>query len=112
MKLRLAYQHTVFGEIVFRKRISDVRVSNANAQSQIFEETFMLQETVTRKKTKYAVRLTSIEQASFTPLVLSCTGGASPLTKTFLKRLASLISDKHASAYSTTCVVLNSVAVK
>ena len=40
------------------------------------------------------------EQASFTPLVFSCTGGASKLTTTFLKKLSSMISEESETPYT------------
>ena len=43
-----------------------------------------------------------VEQASFTPLVFSCTGGACKLTATFLKKLSSMISEKSETPYIIT----------
>ena len=42
-----------------------------------------------------------VERASFTPLVFNTSGGASPLTTTFLKHLASLLAEKRDLMYST-----------
>lgn len=50
----------------------------------------------------YEERVREVEHASFTPLVFATSGGASPLTSTFLKHLASKLADKRDLAYSTT----------
>ncbi len=48
------------------------------------------------KKRKYEELVSAVELASFTSIILSCTCGCSKITTTFLKRLASLLSqEKH-----------------
>ena len=54
------------------------------------------------KKRKYGQRVRDVENASFTPLVFSTTGGMSKETTVFLKRLASLISSKRNTSYADT----------
>ena len=54
------------------------------------------------KKRAYSQRVREVEHASFTPLVLSATGGFANEAKTFYKRLASMLADKWDQRYSTT----------
>ena len=57
-----------------------------------------------QERSKYEQRVTRIEHASFTPIiiVLSCTGGTSKTTSTFMKRLALLLADKRDTSYGST----------
>ncbi len=48
----------------------------------------------TKKKRSYEQRIRDIEHASFTPLVLSATGGMGKQSTTFYNRLASLLAEK------------------
>ena len=50
----------------------------------------------------YEERIREVEHATFTPLVFTTSGGASPLTSTFLKHLASRLAEKRDMVYSTT----------
>ena len=52
-----------------------------------------------KKKDEYNARILEIEQGSFTPLVLSCSGGLSRETDRFLKRLAQMIALKRKEEY-------------
>ena len=54
------------------------------------------------KKRAYSQRVREVEFASFTPLVLSATGGFGNEAKIFYKRLASMLADKWDQPYSTT----------
>ena len=54
------------------------------------------------KKRAYQQRVQDIEHSSFTPLVLSVTGGMGVEATTFYKRLAALLSQKWDSPYSKT----------
>ena len=54
------------------------------------------------KKRTYEQRVREIEYASFTPLVLSATGGLANEANTFYKRLASLLAYKWDYPYSST----------
>ena len=54
----------------------------------------------TEKKRSYNDRILQIENATFTPLVFSCTGGMAPECRVFFKQLASLLSDKWKETYS------------
>ena len=54
------------------------------------------------KKRAYSQRVREIEHASFTPLVLSASGGFAKEATNFYKRLASLLADKWDQPYSQT----------
>ena len=54
------------------------------------------------KKRAYEQRVREVEHSSFTPLVLSATGGMGNEALAFYRRLASLLAEKHDSHYSTT----------
>ena len=50
----------------------------------------------------YEQRVREVERASFVPIVLSATGGMGKQASVFYKRLASLLSEKRETTYSTT----------
>ena len=54
------------------------------------------------KKRAYEQRVQEVEHSSFTPLVLSATGGTGNEATTFFKCLASLLAEKWDSHYSST----------
>ena len=54
----------------------------------------------TEKKRSYNDRVMQIENATFTPLVFSCSGGMAPECRMFFKQVASLITDKRKETYS------------
>ena len=81
----------------------DVRVFNPHAASNRHTDP----QTVYRKheqikKRAYEQRILNIEQASFSPLVLSATGGLAREATTFYKRLASMLASKWDQSYSST----------
>ena len=53
-----------------------------------------------RKKREYGERIRDIERGSFTPLILTTTGGMGREATVFYKRLASLLSEARNEAYS------------
>ena len=55
-----------------------------------------------RKKRTYAQRVREIEHSSFTPIVLSASGGFAREATNFYKRLASRLADKWDQPYSLT----------
>ena len=55
------------------------------------------------KRHAYSQRIWEIEHASFTPIVMSATGGLAPEATTFYGRLASLLASKWGDEY---CVVM------
>ena len=54
------------------------------------------------KKRAYEQRIREVEHSSFTPIVLSATGGMAKQSTTFYKRLASRLAEKWEQPYSTT----------
>ena len=77
----------------FERAFFDVRVFNTCARSN---RQTTLQATYKRheqeKKHQYDQRIREIEHSTFTPLVLSVTGGMGRSATTFYKRLAAMIS--------------------
>ena len=59
-----------------------------------------------KKRQKYDQWVWEVEHASFVPLVMSCTGGASPSATVFLRRLNVLSSEKNPINYSTVIELL------
>ncbi len=58
------------------------------------------------KKRQYNDRIINVEQGSFTPLIFSSTGGMGREASMFLKRLATMISEKRSELYSHTVGLL------
>ena len=56
----------------------------------------------TEKKRQYASRVLEVEQATFTPLVFSTTGGMAAECKRYHSRLAELLATKKGESYATT----------
>ena len=87
----------------FERAFFDVRVFNPCARSN---RQATLQATYRRheqeKKRQYDQRIREIEHATFTPLVLSVTGGMGRSATTFYKRLAAMIGEKKDTSYSRT----------
>ena len=52
-----------------------------------------------KKRRMYDQRIREIERGTFTPLVLSATGGMGPAASIFFKKLASMISAKRGHTY-------------
>ena len=87
----------------FEKAILDIRVFNPSAQSNRCSPlAFVYRRHKQKKKRKYEQHVQEVEQATFTPLVISTTGGMGKAATTFYKRLASMISDKRDVSYSKT----------
>ena len=81
----------------------DVRVFNPSAPSyhnQTIQAAYRKNEK--EKRRQYERRVIDIEHGSFTPLVMSITGGMGPSASIFYKRLAAMISSKCSSTYSET----------
>ena len=84
----------------FERTLFDVKVFNLYAPSN---HTPTLSSCYRKlKKREYDLRIRQIEQASFTPIVLSSTGGMVSITTTTYKRLASLLADKWSTSYTQT----------
>ena len=87
----------------FERTFLDVRVFNSYAPSNkntTIEKCFRKHEL--EKKRTYDQRVREIEDASFTPLVLSASGGFAKEATHFYKRLASLLAEKWDHSYNHT----------
>ena len=81
----------------------DVRVFNPHAPTncnQTIAASYRRHEN--EKRREYEKRVVEVEHGSFTPIVMSSTGGWGPSAMIMYKRLASLIATKHAAPYSAT----------
>ena len=79
----------------FERTFFDVRVFNPHAPSNRHTQLsscYRKHEQV--KKRAYEQRIREVEHASFTPLVISATGGLASEASTFYKRLASMLASK------------------
>ena len=79
----------------------DVRVFNPNARryaKQELSKTYQLNEK--EKKCFYNERIMQVEHDTFTPLVMSATGGTGRESSKLYSRLSELISEKRESSYS------------
>ena len=87
----------------FEKAFLDVRVFNPCARSNrqvSLPSVYRRHEQ--EKKRQYEQRVREVENATFTPLVFSTTGGMGRAATTFYRRLASLLSEKRGTFYSKT----------
>ena len=81
----------------------DVRVCRPNAESyKDLTPQQIYRQHENEKKRTYASRVMEVEQATFTPLVFTTTGGMAPECQVYHKRLAELLSVKKGEDYSTT----------
>ena len=86
-----------------RSTFFDVRVFNAHAPSNISSSSDACYRRHEREKRRnYEQRVIEVEHGTFTPLVLSSSGGWGPSATVAFKRLASLISRKYGQPYSST----------
>ena len=84
------------------KTFVDVRIFNPFAPTHRSQPINTCYRTHERsKKRAYEQRVLEVEQATFTPLVLSATGGMAPEATNFYKRLASKLSEKWNWPYSS-----------
>ena len=83
----------------FEKAFLDVRVFNPCTQSNHRSPlTSVYRRHEQEKKRQYEQRVREVEHTTFTPLVLSATGGMGRAATTFYRRLASMISEKRNTA--------------
>ena len=79
----------------FEKAYVDVRVFNPSARSNLQGSlSAIYRKHEQEKRRHYDQRVRDIEHASFTPLVLSTTGGMGRAATTFYRRLASMLAEK------------------
>ena len=85
------------------KTFFDVRVFNPHAPSnKNMPLPACYRKHEREKKRAYEQRVREVEHSSFTPLVIAATGGLGNEATTFYKRLASMLSQKWDTPYSTT----------
>ena len=83
------------------KNFTDVQVTHLNCPSNIHRDSSQVYASLERKKkSKYNERIINVEKGSFTPLVMSTTGGMGVEATRFHKRLALLISEKRKENYA------------
>ena len=88
----------------FERSFFDVRVFNPSAQSNrnsSLQSVYRKHEM--EKKRIYEQRILEVEHVSFTPLMMSATGGMGSMATTFYNRLASMLSEKRCMPYSKNC---------
>ena len=86
----------------FEKAFVDVRVFNPSAQSNRHGPlSFVYRKHEQVKRRQYDQRVREVEHATFTPLVLSTTGGMGRAA-TFYKRLSSMVAEKRNVPYAVT----------
>ena len=89
----------------FQKTYFDMSVFNPLAPSNTNQKlSAVYRKHEVEKKRVYQQRILEVEHSSFTPLVLSATGGMGNEATTFYKHLASLLAAKWDSPYSYTLV--------
>ena len=87
----------------YERAFFDVRVFNPHAptnKQQCLASTYRRHER--EKMRAYEQRVREVEHGSFTPLVMSLSGGVGNAANVCYKRLASMLSDKWDQPYSTT----------
>lgn len=86
-----------------RSAFFDVRVFNSFAPTNSSSSTSSTYRRHEREKRRaYEQRVLQVEHGTFTPLVLSSSGGWGPSATVAFRRLAGLIATKHGQSYSTT----------
>ena len=86
----------------YERAFFDVRIFNPHAPSNRQPISTCYRKHENAKKRAYEQRVREIEHGSFTPLVLSATGGLGNVATICYKRLASMIATKHDQSYSST----------
>ena len=85
------------------KAFLDVRVFNPSAQSnQHGSLASVYRRHEQEKKRQYEQQVQDVEHATFTPLVMSTSGGMGKAATTFYKRLASMLREKRDVSYGKT----------
>ena len=86
----------------YERAFFDIRVFNPLAQSNSQPISSCYRKHENMKKRAYEQRIREIEHGSFTPLVLSLTGGMGPAASVCYKRLASMLAQKRDQTYGST----------
>ena len=84
-----------------RQAFFDVKVISPFAKSNLRQSPTQMFKTAEQQKIReYGPRIKEVEQADFTPLVLTCTGGMAPRCHLVIKRLAEKMSEKQNLSFS------------
>ena len=84
-----------------RSAFFDVRICPPNADSyRDMDPDQIYSQHETEKKRQYASRILEVEQATFTPLVFSTTGGMGAESKRYHSRLTELVAAKKGESYA------------
>ena len=87
----------------YEKTFLDIRVFNPFAPSNRHSNlSTCYRKHENKKKREYEQRIINVEHASFSPVVMSCTGGLGRIANSTYKRLASMLAEKWGQAYSPT----------
>ena len=87
----------------YEKTYLDIRVFNPFAPSNRHSnQSTSYRKHENEKKREYEQRILNIEHATFSPIVMSCTGGLGRIATSTYKCLASLLAEKWNQAYSLT----------
>ena len=87
----------------YEKTYLDIRVFNPFAPSNRHSNlSTCYRKHENEKKREYEQRILNVEHASFSPIVMSCTGGFGRIATNTYKRLASLLAEKRNQAYGPT----------
>ena len=78
----------------------DVRIFNPLAPSNLSRTSSTFNTHEREKRRKYEQRVREVEHGSFTPIVLSATGGMGKTAELMYKRLACMIADKRDQPYN------------
>jgi hypothetical protein len=79
----------------------DVRVFYPNASSYLNRDLRSIYASIEKqKKNQYGERITNIDHGSFTPLVCSTSGGVGEEANRVIKKLATMLAEKHNESYS------------
>ena len=86
-----------------KSALFDVRVCHPNADSyKDLSPKQIYRQHENEKKRMYANRVMEVEQATFTPLVFTTTGGMAEEWRRYHSRLTELLTDKKGEEYTTT----------
>ena len=90
--------------------MSDVRIFNPNSESYLAQTLAQLyNQHENNKKKQYLNRVLQVEKGSFSPLVVTTTGGMAPEAIRFLKRVSERISAMTREKYSQ---VMNNIRTR
>ena len=91
----------------YERSYFDVRVFNPHAPTSAkFALPAVYKRHEQEKRRRYEERITNVEHASFSPVVLSCTGGYGKAATALYAPLASMLADKKQEPYAATISII------